>query len=289
MPILPPSNTGVYDTWTTICNAARMRLRSRMPSLQAYSGNILDATQAETQQAASNALRRLQDGMVDAGSPRFSKETVIFGIPPVTNSDPASQQSMSWTEFFDGTNYQTTPVLPSDLILPLWMSERRNGSGLPFPPPNLPNMNPLPDGIPKRTKAIFNGCWQWRDDHVVFPGATQSVDFWIYYRSFLPDPVDVGSVRWFNSTVNIARCQDPLVWWLCREFAIARLAEMNSADAASPLGMQMTGLAELCETQAAEATKKLVNRDQMAKQRMDVRRIPYGGGGSTGRGRGGCW
>lgn len=255
-----------------------MRLRSRMPSLQAYSGNILDATQAETQQAAANAFRRLQDGMVDAGSPRFSKETVIFGIPAVTNTDPASQQSISWTQFFDGTNFQSTPVLPSDLILPTWMSERRNGSGTSFPPPNTPNMNPLPQGISKRIKTLWNGCWQWRDDHIVFPGATQSVDLWLYYRSFLPDPVDVGNTPWFNTTVNIARCQDPLVWWLCREFAIAAMSRMSDAESASPMGMQLSGLAGLCETQGSEATKKLVNRDQMMKQTMDVRRVPYGNG-----------
>lgn len=284
MPVNPPNITTPYDTWTQALNATRRRVRSRMPSLVAYSGNILDDSQAETLQAAINAYRRLQDRMCDEGVTRFRRDTVIFQIPIVQNSDPASTCSLSWTECFDGEDYIPAPVLPGDMIRPLWMSERPSGQNANFPSPSRPNMTICNDGVPKRTKWIFNREWQWRNDTLYYPGATQMVDFWIYYESYLPDPADVGNQRWFTTGVPIMRSQDALSWYLCGEYAIGLAASATDPMVAG----SASSFAEMCEMKADEAAKKLVNRDIGPKERGDTRRRPYGNGGGSGR-RGAWW
>ncbi len=278
-----------YDTWSSVINAADGRLGKKMPYLDRTSGAIMSLPQETSRQLANNAWRRLQDGMVDCGSKRFQSEIFLYGIPAVDPStDPALVCQLSWGGFTDPDgNVTTSWALPSDLMYPLWMSERWAGSSLPFPSPNKPNMNPRPDGIPRYVKRPYNGVWQWKQDAIFFPGATYSVDFWIYYRNYLPDPTDISSsTRWWDSQVQIMRCQDPLTWWVCREYAMS----MSSDPATDPVLQQKWSkvLAD-CESQALDATKKLVNRDfDIDNRGPGERRRPYGGGGANGS-NGGGW
>jgi hypothetical protein len=277
VPVTPPVVGGVYDPAYSILNAARFRLNDKLKSLAPTSGKILDETQASTQQAFNNGYRRFQEKLADSGVERFHGQVDIFGIPPVTNLDPASQCSISWFQFFDGSNYWITPVLPMDLMTPLWMSERPSNTQFPFPRVDQPNMKCQTDGLQSARKYQRNGQWEWRGEVIYFPGSTIAVDFRIRYRSYLPDLADLGSERWFNLAVPIMRCQDPLSWWVCAEFAAARAADGDAAEA-------MLQVAGECKEEAIEATKIYANRDVMKNQRDDVRRLPYGGGS---RGRGG--
>ena len=195
MPVTPPS-AGVYDTATSILNAAKARVGERMPSLLAFNGNILDYTQANTQQMFNSAWRKFQDALIDCGCKKFNEEVVIEGIPPTASYDPADQSSISWFQCGDGVGFFTPPngpVLPSDLITPLSISERQAGSFAQFPHPDTPNMDFFVDGLPRFQKQCFNGCWEWRGEVIYYPGATQSVDFLIRYRKNVPDIVDVGN------------------------------------------------------------------------------------------------
>lgn len=269
MPIVPSPTAQVYDPAWSILNAARARLAHLMPSLYPYSGNVLGYTQAGTQQMFNNAYRRFQDAMCDAGSKKFQGDVIVTDIPATTNYDPAVQNSISWFQCFDGNNYTTTPVLPSDLVIPLWMSERQAGTAFNFPWPDTPNMDMYLDGLPMQQKYAFNGCWEWRGDVIYYPGATQSVDFRIRYRYNLPDIVDVGTQRWFQADVPMVRCQDPLSWWLVVEVATA---EASKPDASG----KVIAMAQSAQQQAMEATKKYVNRDVMLDERTEARRVGYG-------------
>lgn len=279
MPTIPPTSSPAYDSWTSVLNAARFRLSQKMPSLTAYSGNILGVTQASTQQACINGFRRLQDVMVDGGAKRYEAEIIIEGIPAVSASqDPAQQSAISQSGCFDGDNWQTTPALPPELILPLWMAERQTGVNACFPPPSRPNMPFMVDGLPMRPKMCRNGCAEWRGEAIYYPGSTFSMDFRIRFRSYLSDPADDGTTRWFQTPVPIIRCQDPLAWWVVREFAIGRASDPGEVDKTA-----MMNLAASCEAQAMSATKLLVNKDVGQDQRLNVRRIPYGNGAGSGR------
>src|ERR1017187_10011758 len=184
MPVVPPSLIAPYDTWGTILNAADARLGKKMPSLYRTSGGLMSLPQEMSRQLANNGWRRLQDGMVDCGSKRFQSEVFLYGIPAVSGSTNNSLVcQLSWGGFTDPYgNVKTAWALPSDLMYPLWMSESLEGSGN-WPSPNKPNMNPRPDGIPRLPKQPYNRVWQWKQDAIFFPGATQSVDFWIDRKS----------------------------------------------------------------------------------------------------------
>lgn len=287
--MIPPSNSAPYDYWYTILSAARRRLGQSVPSLIPYLGSILDQTQADCLQAARNAFRRQQDAMTELGSRRFKDSIVIEGIPIVATDDPAIDCYISWTEIFDGVSSQTTPVLPSNLRSPIWMSERQNGVNAVFPPPNVPNMTPQPDGLPKRIKQLWNRSWQWRNETLYYPGALQSVDFWIYFVQWLPDPADVGSTPWFMTQIPIMWCQDSLTWWLCKEYAITAISKAAGepdSPAAQMIAANALGFVQQCDTEGEKATKRLVNQtDTGIDVRSDVRRVPYG----AGRGSGSQW
>jgi hypothetical protein len=279
VPVAPPSSAGVYDPVTTILNTCRVRLNDKMPSLQAYSGKLLDETQATTQQAFNSGWRRLQENLAECGVERFKGDIVISNIPPVTNMDPASKCYISWVEFFDGTNFQTQPVLPSELVTPLWMSERPSNSNLPFPDPRCPNMKCEVDGMRTWPKVQCNRWWEWRQERIFFPGSIIPVDFRIGYRLCMLDFVDIDNTHWYELNVPLRWCMDALAWWVVAEFCLARSAD-GEAD--------MVAVAQGCEEKAMEATKRYANRDIMKNERVQVRRTPYGGG-SRGQRNGNGW
>lgn len=289
MPVIVTPRPTTYDTWASILNATDARLGKKMPSLYRTTGALMSLPQETTHQMADNGWRRLQDGMVDCGSKRFQSDVILQGIPAVDPStDPAFVCSLSWYGYTDPYgNIETTPALPDNLVYPLWMSERWPGQNMQFPSPNRPNMNPRPDGIPRYSKTNWNGVWQWNEDAIRFPGSTMVMDFWIYYRTYLPDPPDVSSVRWWQSEAPIMRCQDPLSWWVAREYAVSMSVDPGiDPGAAARWGATVPYF----ETEALDATKKLVNRDfDIDNRGPGERRRPYNGGGRGGGSGGFGW
>ena len=285
MPIPPPTSP-VQDNCFSILNATRCRLHEKMPSLLPFSGTMLRETEPSTQQAFNNAWRKLQGVMANAGSASFEQSIVIQGIPPVSQSalDPATECWISWFGCSDGINQYTTPALPSNLMTPLWMSERWSGSMQPFPSPRTPNMTCCADGIPKQRKTNCNGSWQWRGEVIYYPGSLITEDFWIYYQAFFADIVDVGTTPWFMQKIPIVRCQEALSHWLCREFC---MSQANDASLDSDVRQQFAASMPYFEDQAMAATRLLVSPDKKRKQRMNYTRIPFAGGGGGGGGGGG--
>ncbi len=281
MPISPGGGFSPYDNLTTILNSARFRLNDKLKSLKAFSGKILEETDPSTQQAVNNAWREMQSQLSGLGVERFKGDIIIPNIPPITSQDPASTESMSWFEFFDGSNFQTTPILPSDLIIPLWMSCRPSGSNFQFPPADRPNMRNKVDGLDLTYKwnAYGGYQWEWRDEKISWPGFLVAVDFRIGYRKYLNDFNDIGTQRWWALPVPLIRCQDPFSKWLCYEFCLARGADGDAQE-------QMLAVAAACKDEAMDATKIYANDTAMKNQRDDVRRIPYG---RAARGGGGYW
>ena len=281
MPVSSGGGFSPYDNLTTILNSARFRLNDKLSSLYPHSGKVLDETMASTQQATNNGWRKMQTQLSGLGVEKFKGELLIEGIPPTTNFDPASHQSISWTNFFDGSNFQTQPVLPNDLIIPLWMSERWAGTNFPFPPASEPNMRNMVDGLDHfwKNNALYNRQWEWREEQINVPGCIRSMDWLIGYRKYLNDFVDVGSDRWWTLPVPLVRCQDPFSWHICAEFCFARAADGDGME-------QMLVVAQECATLADNATKAYANDTAMKNQRTNVRRVPYGRGFRSG-GRGG--
>jgi hypothetical protein len=249
-------------------NAARVRLNAKIASLAATGGQILDTT-AFSQQCVNNGWRRMQNKLQDQGLEQYQEQVDIFNIPIVTNMDPASECQISQFQFFDGTNYQTTPILPADFVTPLWICERPSNTNFVFPDVNRPNMRCMTDGLQSAPKYNFNRQWTWRRGIIYFPGALVAVDFRIFYRSRYMDFANVGTTRWWDIAVPIIDCQDAFAWWIAAEYAAARAADGDSAEG-------MLAVASACLEMAEAATKLIANRDAMKNQRVNNRRIPYG-------------
>lgn len=189
-------------------------------------GDIFADSQAYVLPTINLAWRKVQKKLADVGHPRMKKEVDIFSIPVVTNQDPFSQQSISWTQFFDGTNFQSppsAPVLPQDFISPLKLWERPSGMTVELHP-----MHPAGDSLKSRNKCSWNRMFDWREDAIYFPGSLLLMDMRISYSSFLPDIVVVQN-SFAMTPVPIMRSADALAFYSAAIFATPRGGEMVAA------------------------------------------------------------
>lgn len=234
---------------------ARVRVNDAIASL---AGDILTDTQPFTQVMANAAWHSLQEFLANLGYTRSKQEVILSGIPPVTSFDPATQVTLSWSGYFNGTGYNTppdAPALPQDMILPLRLWERQT-SGIGFFTPMTQALDGLPDG----PKLPINGNWLWGQDAIYMPGSTVATDIRMRYLAYLPDFEAQGDVEWYSLPVPIMRCENALSYYIAAEAAAPR------ADAD----------AETFTAKAEQAARLIFNREVQQKQRTTATRRPYG-------------
>lgn len=252
-----------YDTADAILDAARMKMNDMIASPD---GDILTNTQPFTQTAFNSSFRWLQRYLANKGHVRFKQEVILTGLPAVTSTDPSSQVSLDWVQYFDGTNYITppdTPVLPPDLIQPLLLWERWSGTQFEFS-----SMGAQLDGLYGYPKVTRNARWEWREDALYMPGSTRIMDLRLRYAAYIPDLVTVGTNLWYNQQVPIMRCMNSLGAHIAYQVAKAR----GDVDAASLL------------QEAMSEADLIFNTDVQMKQRTNVRRQPRSGRAHVGWG-----
>jgi len=266
MPILPPLTGSTYDTVNVVLNMTRGRIDDELLTLQASSTQLLDNSQARTQQIFNTAWRKCQAFLAEKGYARLIDETVIYSLPVVASTDPAVQCWLGWTGFYDGLNLNASLVLPAGLNHPLKIWERWSGNNAQF---GDPPMEKFLDGLPATSKTTANRFWEWRNDAIYMPGALMIEDLRIRYVSFFADIVDVGGSSWIQQPVPIARVADGLSWFICAELALAD----KDYDVAAA-----------CKEQGESELMRVFNLDVRADQRVNIRRQPR-----TGRGFGRSW
>lgn len=255
MPIIPPVLSPPYDSVNSILNLVRVRINDAIASL---GGDILTDEQPFTQEMANAGWRTLQEFLANQGYTRSKQEIILSAIPPVTSIDPASQVSLTWSTYFNGTGYDvppTAPVLPQDMILPLRLWERySSGNG------NFIPMTQALDGLPTGPKLPCNGCWEWREDGIYMPGSTVTEDIRMRYLAYLPDFVTQGSIDWYNQPVPIMRCKNALAYFIAAEAAAPR-ADLDASSFTQ---------------QGEQAARLIFNREVQQKSRTTATRRPYG-------------
>jgi hypothetical protein len=174
-----PSPTAPYGILETALQFARTRIND---AIQSLSGDTLTDTAVFTIPIVNAAWRRVQFVLGDYGIPTLDRRLILPSVPLVTSSDYGSQQYLNWTGFFDGTNLQTSPVLPQDFICPLSLAERATATGGTFYP-----MDKCLRGMPTVVKGALNRMWEWRQDSIYIPGATAAVDILLRYAGYLAD------------------------------------------------------------------------------------------------------
>jgi hypothetical protein len=233
-------------------------------------GDVFADSQAYVVPTINLAWRRLLEKLDVASHPRLRKEIVLFQIPATTNLDPASQQWIDWTNFFDGSNElnpDTTvglPTLPQDFMAPLEIWERQSaGDSSVLNLLGFQEMNPTVGHLQALAKSNYNGVWDWRDDALYVRGATIPTDWRLSYRKYLGDiiPVDEG----FDATpIPIMRSARALSYYAAAEFVEPRGGTLAAGWYA----------------QGDEAVEMLNNRAAKTLQFTNVRRrAVYNSGG----------
>ena len=213
------------------------------------------------------AYRKMQKYLGNLGYRLLIGDNLIIpNLPPNTNQDPAAQQWLSWNGFFDGTAFQTSPVLPQGFIAPLKIRSRISGQNAVFTP-----MRCALDGLPPyvANRAVLNSLWEWRTNALAYLiGGTAVTDIQMRYTSFLPDLVATSNptTPWYYQLLPIPRCASALAWYIAYEVCFPRGDEPGAA-------------ATLAN---AEGEADMVFNDQArADQRTNNRRRPRGGGSSS--------
>lgn len=240
-----------YDNLEAVLNSARVRLND---AIQSIAGDILTDLAAFTPQAVNNAWRRLQEYLTDRGFAALNREIIFLNVPAWGSADPGIFVWFNWAEYFDGANPWGGPVLPQDMISPLDIYERVNGSNSIFLPMDqvfngLPTANP---GTGPGTRDALNRLWEWRQETIYMPGATGATDIRLRYAGFLPDFVPASTTPFVNQPVPITRSLNAFAWYLCAEIARPR-GDMDAGQ---------------FDTFAMDAAEQIWNRDYREGKRL---------------------
>lgn len=206
--------TAPYDFLETVANMARVRLND---AIVAIGGDIFTDTAAFSLTAVNNGWRRLQEYLTNQGHEALNREVIFTAVPLCTAADQGIRVWFDWTEYFDGTNPQTAPVYPQDMIAPLILQERVSGGTGNFTP-----MDRVMQGLPTAPRSTLNRLWEYRQERVYMPGATGLTDILMRYGAYLADFVAPGTTAWNLQPVPIMRSADSFAWFIASEIARAR-------------------------------------------------------------------
>jgi hypothetical protein len=192
---------------------------------------------------ANSAYRKVQRALGNSGAGGFISDDTLLVVTAVAAQDASLQVSI--------TDATAPPnQLPTDLLVPVKLWERANGSSDDFA-----EMVDLTrhGGLPSRPQDIVLSVWEWRADGLYFLGATQDTQIRLRYLKAFPDFTDA------TSPVLIRNAQEAIA------YATAALAGWARG---SPL-------AEKWDEAASDALEDLVVQAVRREQQSSRRRRPF--------------
>lgn len=234
-----------------------------MNDSEVVGGDIITDSAPFTFDLLNAGFERVQLELAKYGVEVSTTDVWMIGLPTVPTVDPEARMIIddSGCNIIYpngvGNTLASTPRLPDDLILPLRIWERQNGTtnalGLPMNQPN--------GGLTSCSQGTYLNEWEWKNDGIRFRGATQSQDIKVLYEKHLQklvaptDPVPIRGV------VNAA------AYFSSKIFADSRGAAIAPEAKAS----------------AMEEIFLLQQISVRRRQRKQVRRGPYSGRGGRQR------
>jgi len=192
---------------------------------------------------ANAAYRKVQRAIGNAGGGGFVQDDALLVVTAVAQPDTSLQVSL--------TDATAPPnQLPTDLLVPLKLWERPNGSTQEFD-----EMMDLTrhGGLPSRVQGATLSVWEWRGDGLWFLGATQDTQIRLRYLKAYPDFTDA------TSPVLVRNGQEALAY----------------ATAAGAAWARGSPLAEKWDGAAADAIEDLVVAAARREQQSGRRRRPF--------------
>jgi hypothetical protein len=191
----------------------------------------------------NSAYRKMQRAIGNAGAGGFIQDDALLVVASVTAADTSLQVSI--------TDATVPPnQLPTDLLFPLKIWERPNGSAQDFV-----EMVDLSQhgGLPSRAQDATLSVWEWRADGIYFLGATQDMQIRLRYLKAYPDLTDA------TSPVLVRNAQEAIA------YAAAALAAWSRG---SPLAAKW-------DEAGADAIEDLVSAAVRREQNTSRRRRPF--------------
>lgn len=252
---MPVLSSSAYNTAEDVL----VRVRTILNDSEIAGGDIITDTAPFSFDLLNAGYERVQFELAKYGVELSTTDVWLIALPTMPTVDPEARLIVDDT----GTNiiypngvgnvFSNTPQLPTDLIVPLKLWERQNGTtnstGAPMQQPN--------GGLRSIPQETYLKEWEWKNDGIRFRGATQIQDVKILYEkhlSKLAAPTDPVPIR---GVVNAA------AYYAASIFADSR----GGTIAASATG------------KAAEEIFLLQQVNSRRRQRKQVRRQPYSGRG----------
>jgi hypothetical protein len=234
---MPGLGTTAYNTLGQITSLVRSLLNDA-------AGNLF--TDALLLPYANSAYRKVQRALANIDSGSFIQDDVLLVVAavPINLQDPSYQVSI--------TDATAPPnQLPGDLVLPLKLWERTNGSSDDFS-----EMIDLTGhgGLPSQAQGPRLEYWEWRADGLYFVGATQNEQIRLRYQKSYPDLVDA------TSPILIRNAQEPLAYFTAAMAGAARGALLA---------------AQQYDAAGTDALEDLLDRATKREQGTVRRRRPY--------------
>src|SRR5260221_748638 len=192
---MPVVGSSAYNTAGQITSLVRSLLNDSQ-------GNLF--TDAVLLPYANSAYRKTQRALGNAGAGGFIQDDVLLVVPAVAQVDTSLQVAI--------TDATAPPnQLPTDLLVPVKIWERPNGSTQDFV-----EMVDLSQhgGLPSRGQGLTLSVWEWRADGVYFLGATPCTHIRLRYLQTYPDFTDATSTglgRYAQEAIAYATA--PLAGW----------------------------------------------------------------------------
>jgi hypothetical protein len=214
-----------------------------------------------TQPFLNSAIRDVYRALRNVGDPALVKDNIIVsGLTPVNGPqglgapDPSIQVYLGFGGYFDGTQINSSLLLPNDVLYVERVWERTTGTNNNFQPMQQPQF-----GLPSRRQGPVLGEWEWRNYNINMVGSTETKDLRLRYWCALP--------QFFSSTLDFASTFVPIV------DCVDAVAYATAVKYAGMLGSP--GLASL-KADAIEQMRQLKNAHVRRTQSIDYQRIPYG-------------
>lgn len=209
---MPVVTTSPYPSAEEVLQATRVLINDAALSI---SGDVLNDDQPYVFPLLEECYEDLQDTLIAAGVNTYNKYGYITQIPVVANADPTIQILISYTGTYDGATNHATPTLPIDMLEPLELWERQTIVSGVNTNPWIP-MVQASDSISSRGQFARFTIWDYEDDVILLPGATQINDVKTKYLAYAPE------ITGPTSPILIARCKPALAALMAEAVCVSR-------------------------------------------------------------------